>query len=195
MGGRGEDELRLAGGNWPARCAPLEAPSAGLPSGIEGISPVALLSCATLSPGLGADTCRFPPFAVSDPRFGRRRLPDLLGIQFPGDENVIDMERFVRFEGVSSVVFAECSPGPSGGEPFETGLSSTGFASRSGAAGLTVRGWVRYAGFSALSLLGEIRFSKPPEPSVARAVMPLMLTRMECEWKKDVHPVGRSFRG
>ena len=195
MGGRGEDKFRPLGGNCPARCVPLEAPCASLPFGIKGTFSVEFLSCATLSPGLGADTCRFPSFAVSDPRFGRRRLLDLLGSQFPGEESVIDMERFVRCAGVSAGVALECLPGPSGGEPFETGLSSTGLASRSGAAGLTVPGCVRYTAFSALSLLGEIRFSNPPEPSVALAVIPRTLTLMEREWKKDVHPVGKRPRG
>lgn len=182
------------GGNCRACPRPLGASSASLPFGIEAIFSGAFLSCGTLSPGLGADTCRFPPFVVSDPRFGRRRLPDFLGIQFPGDEKVIEIERFVRLEGVSSGAEAECSSECPWGDEFETGLSSTGLASRTGAAGLTVRGCVRYTGFSVLSP-GEILLSSPPEPSVARAAMPLTLILIEREWKKEVHPDGRSFRG
>lgn len=104
IGGSGEGVFRFLGGNCPVDCVLLGEPSVDLPSGMGVIVSGASLLCATLSLGLGADVCRFSSFAVSDPRFGRRRLPDFLAIQLPGDENVIEIERFVRLEGVSSGV-------------------------------------------------------------------------------------------
>lgn len=50
----------------------------------------------------------------------------------------MEIDRFVRFEGVSSGVEVECLLGFPGVELLETGLTSTGRASRSGAVGSTV---------------------------------------------------------
>lgn len=156
-----------------------------------GINSGATLSCATSLTGLGADTCRFASFTVSDPRFGRWRLSDL-GIQF-GVVKVIWTGRFVSLWGVRGLADSGFTLEAPGVELFETGLSSTGLASRSRAAGSRVRGCVRYTAFSALSP-GVMRFTKPPAPSVARAAMPRTLSRMERAWKNDVHPVGTSLR-
>lgn len=152
----------------------------------------ASLSCATSLTGSGADTCRFASFTVSDPRFGRWRLSDL-GSQF-GVVKVIWTGRFVSPWGVRGLADSGfTSEGPVA-EPSETGLSSTGFASRSGAAGSSIRGCIRYTVFSVLSP-GVMRLTNPPAPSVARAAMPRTLCLMERAWKNDVHPVGVSLRG
>jgi len=102
-GGNGEDELRFRGcacKTGDVSCGPRTADCFCVVVCVS--SDIGTFSFAVMSDATGAETCRFPPF-VSEPRFVRRMLPALV-IQFPGDENVIDIERRARFEGVPSGV-------------------------------------------------------------------------------------------
>lgn len=71
-------------------------------------------------PLTGADTYRLFPLLDSAPRFGRRRLPDVLETQLPADENVIEMDRLARLEGgvsTDGTELAKSSDNSSGWNP------------------------------------------------------------------------------
>jgi len=119
-GGKGEEVFRFLA--WASVCFDGSTTSSVvlLLAFVRVSFPLGLLSCWAGSVDTGAETCRLPPgFVDSDPRLGRRMLPDRI-IQLPGDEKVIEMERFARFEGVSSGVEFEESVD----RPFESSATS-----------------------------------------------------------------------
>jgi hypothetical protein len=139
VGGRGDETFRLRAGRCPTkRCGPSEAPATGLlfPQG-EASVPIPLVTCGTVPTGSGADTCRLASFGVSDPRFGRRRLPDI-GNQGSGDEGVFGVGCCA-----ARVVEALLGDGSEGlscasatAETFVKGLPARVFAAGRGAAGV-----------------------------------------------------------